>query len=243
MWTIVNGDAIPMRRGDFLPQFSWNWHGHLNPTDGPMAWLDGLDIPFQYATESQFFEFGPDTFTDAERQTPAESRSELLWRHGGLTPLGFLGATQGSPLFAYRWANTDQALSDQLALGKAGHDVLVEPGHAAVRYTNPSNAADVLATIRTEFHRLATGAEIAPNRQVGSRCYQVFDGSGSVTVGDETWAVTRGDVFVVPSWVPFSARSSSGSDDSDSGALDLFVFSDAPIFEKLNLYRTDPEGK
>ena len=47
-----------VRRGDFLPQAGWNWHAHHNATDRPMAWIDGLDIPFQYGNETQFFEFG-----------------------------------------------------------------------------------------------------------------------------------------------------------------------------------------
>ena len=45
-------------------------------------------------------------------------------------------------------------------------------------------------------------------------------------------------MFVVPSWFPLSIRSEASPSDSDSGALDLFEFGDAPIFEKLNLART-----
>jgi gentisate 1,2-dioxygenase len=110
-------------------------------------------------------------------------------------------------------------------------------GHAAVRFTNPTNGKDVLPTIRAEMHRVRRGAETAVRREVGSSVYQVFDGSGTVTIGDRTWAVTRGDMFVVPSWVPFSARSEASPSDSDLPALDLFRFSDAPIFEALHAHR------
>ena len=58
VWTVVGGDAVRMSRGDFLPQSGWNWHAHHNAASRPMAWIDGLDIPFAYYTESQFFEFG-----------------------------------------------------------------------------------------------------------------------------------------------------------------------------------------
>ena len=84
---VVGGDPVPMRRGDFLPQAGWNWHAHHNATAEPMAWIDGLDIPFQYVTEAQFFEFGRDQISDAERTTPDRSRSERLWGHPGLRPL------------------------------------------------------------------------------------------------------------------------------------------------------------
>jgi hypothetical protein len=53
-----------------------------------MAWIDGLDIPLQYVTEAQFFEFGRDEISEAERITPARSRPERLWGHPGLRPVG-----------------------------------------------------------------------------------------------------------------------------------------------------------
>lgn len=246
VWTVVGGDPVPMRRGDFLPQAGWNWHAHHNATSKPMAWIDGLDIPFQYAAEAQFFEFGRDQISDAERVTPSRSRSERLWGHPGLRPLSSIGGAKlrpGSPLLAYKWEFTDRALADQLAIEAEGHGGTVEHGHAAVRYMNPTSGADVLPTIRAEMHRIARGAETAPVRETGSSVYQVFDGSGTVTVGDVTWTVGRGDLFVVPSWEPFSARSEAGSTDSDSGGLDLFRFSDAPVFEALQLDRTDVSAR
>jgi gentisate 1,2-dioxygenase len=77
------------------------------------------------------------------------------------------------------------------------------------------------------MHRIAPGVRTAPTRVVGSSVWQVFEGSGTVTVGDTSWTVARGDLFVVPSWVPCSLRAADG--------LDLFTFSDAPIFEALKL--------
>lgn len=246
VWTVVGGtgdkavgDAVPMRRGDFLPQAGWNWHAHHNATSEPMAWIDGLDIPFQYVVESQFFQFGREALSEAERITPERSRSERLWGHPGLRPLSVGEVAPGSPLLAYKWEHTDAALNDQLLLEKEGYGGTVEPGHAAVRFANPHNGTDVLPTIRAEFHRVARGTETAPVRETGSSVFQVFDGSGTVTVGDKSWSVTRGDLFVVPSWEPFSAKSEAGSTDSDSGALDLFRFSDAPVFEALRLDRQE----
>jgi len=242
VWTVVDGDPVAMRRGDFLPQAGWNWHAHHNATTEPMAWIDGLDIPFQYLTETQFFEPGRDKISDAERITPDRSRAERLWGHPGLRPVAAGPQAPGSPLLAYRWEHTDRALADQLAIEAEGFGGTVEPGHAAVRFANPATGADVLPTIRAEMHRIARGAETAPVRETGSSVYQVFDGSGSVTVGDKTWTVSRGDLFVVPSWQPFAARSEAGPSDSDSGALDLFRFSDSPVFETLKLNRTRVEG-
>src|SRR6202012_542176 len=117
-------------------------------------------------------------------------RSERLWGYPGLVPVAQQTgpSTPGSPLLAYRWEQTDRALADQLAIEKEGYNAPVEPGHAAVRYTDPSNGQDVLPTIRVEFHRIARNAETAPVRKTGSSVYTVFDASGTVTVGDKTWS-------------------------------------------------------
>jgi gentisate 1,2-dioxygenase len=241
VWTVVNGDPVAMRRGDFLLTPGWHFHGHHNETDQPMAWIDGLDIPFQYDVESQFFDFGREHLSEEEHATPDRSRSERLWGHPGLVPVSQFKPTEGSPLLCYRWADTDAALTDQLQLDREGYPSTVERGHAVVRYTNPTTAGDVLPTIRVQFHRIESGVETAPRRETGSSVYQVFDGSGRVTVGDFSWSVQRGDLFVVPSWMPLSVSSQASGSDSDSGALDLFQFSDAPIFSKLNLFRSHVE--
>lgn len=236
VWTVVNGDPVRMSRGDFLPQAGWNWHAHHNAATAPMAWIDGLDIPFSYYAESQFFEVGRERISPTEKTTPERSRSERLWGHPGLRPVSQPEATAATPLLAYRWVDTDRALTEQLALEAEGHVATLSPGHAAVRFTNPTSGGDVLPTMRTEMHRLRAGAQSLVRREVGSSVFQVFDGSGTVTVGERTWTVDRGDLFVVPSWVPFAAQASATS------SLDLFRFGDAPIFEALHAQRVQVGG-
>ena len=236
VWTVVNGDAVRMSRGDFLPQAGWNWHAHHNAATEPMAWIDGLDIPFSYYTESQFFEFGRERIDAHERTTPDRSRSERVWGHPGLRPVSQADATSATPLLAYRWVDTDRALADQLALEAEGHAVTLSPGHAAVRFTNPTSGRDVLPTIRAEVHRVRAGAQTLVRREVGSSVVQVFDGTGRVSVGDRSWDVRRGDLFVVPSWAPYSTQADGAAD------LDLFRFGDAPIFEALHVSRADVVG-
>ncbi|WP_432001010.1 cupin domain-containing protein [Streptomyces sioyaensis] len=233
VWTVVDGDPVAMRRGDFLLTPGWHFHGHHNQSDAPMAWLDGLDIPFAHYTESTFFEFGPDEVED--RGTPHLSRSERLWAHPGLSPVSATGTpTPSSPIAAYRWEHTDRALNDQLALEEEGHPGVLEPGHAAVRFTNPTTGGDVMPTIRAEFHRMRRGVTTAARREVGSSVYQVFEGSGTVRVGESEWMVTHGDLFVVPSWQPFTLATDDG--------VDLFRFSDTPLFDRLHQSRIHVEG-
>ena len=233
VWTNVEGDAVAMRRGDLLLTPSWHFHEHHNTTDHPMAWIDGLDIPLVSQLDAGFFQFGPDQLST--RATPEVSRNEMLWGHPGLRPIGAVPGRQ-SPLAAFRWEHTDAALSAQLQLQDAGVPGAVAPGHAAVRYTNPSTGGDALRTIRTEFHRLRAGTVTDTTRTVGSSVWQVFEGSGTVVMGTRRERIARGDLFAVPSWVAFSIEAESD--------LDAFRFSDDPVYEALGLAHSivEPTG-
>lgn len=235
VWTLVNGDSVRMSRGDFLPQTGWNWHAHHNAATEPMAWIDGLDIPFSYFIESQFFEFGRERIAVTDRITPVRSRSERLWGHPGLRPVAQPDPQSATPLLAYRWVDTDRALADQLALESEGHPGTLSRGHAAVRFTNPTTGGDVLPTMRCEMHRVRAGAQTQRRREVGSSVYQVFDGVGRVSVGAFSWDVTCGDMFVVPSWLPLTMHATGSKD------LDLFRFCDAPILQALGTHRVQVE--
>jgi gentisate 1,2-dioxygenase len=202
-----------------------------------MAWIDGLDIPFVHYADAGFFEFGTERVTD--EATPDISRSERLWAHPGLCPLSGLQDTVNSPIAAYRCEHTNAALAEQLLLEDEGHPATVSQGHAAVRYTNPTTGGDVMPTIRAEFHRLRAGAATEAVREVGSSVWQVFDGAGTVVLNGEAKQLAKGDLFVVPSWQEWCLH----ADPQPGTQFDLFRFSDAPIFERLNFNRTYTEGR
>lgn len=229
VWTVVDRDPVAMRRGDLLLTPGGRFHGHQNVTDRPMAWLDGLDIPLVAELDQGFFEFGPEELSDLS--TPEQSRSERLWGGPGLAPVSELGPQPSSPLMAYRWGWTDQALASQLELEDEGHPGVVAPGHAAVRFANPTTGGDALTTIRTEMHRIRAGARTQTTRSSASSVWQVFEGAGTVTMNGAAHALARGDLFCVPSWASLQLCADT--------TLDLFTFSDAPVFEKLNLLRRE----
>ena len=87
-----------------------------------------------------------------------------------------------------------------------------------------------MPTIRCEFHRLRAGASTPARHEVGSSVWQVFSGEGTVVLGGTEHRVQTGDLFAVPSWVPWALHA--------DGELDLFRFSDAPIMERLGFART-----
>jgi gentisate 1,2-dioxygenase len=231
VWTVVDGDPVSMQRGDLLLTPGWQFHCHQNVGNSPMAWLDGLDIPFVHQTDSGFLAYGSDAKPLTKFDGHSRSRSERLWGHPGLQPVALLGERRSSPIAAYRWQHTDRALAEQLEIECEGHPATMGPGHAAVRFSNPTTGGDVMPTIRVEFHRLRAGAASEPTREVGSSVWQVFAGSGSVSISGIEHGLDRGDLFVVPSWAEYELASADG--------VDLFRFSDSPIFEALGLHRME----
>jgi gentisate 1,2-dioxygenase len=53
-YTAVNGERATMHPGDFILTPSWTSHDHGNPSDAPVVWLDGLDVPIVNLFDTSF---------------------------------------------------------------------------------------------------------------------------------------------------------------------------------------------
>ena len=196
-----------------------------------MAWIDGLDIPFSYYTESHFFfNFGREgSGASSDRSTPQHSRSERLW--------GYPGCARCPARCAKRHAvarvslgGTIARCAEQLALEGEGHAVTFQSGAPACDSPIPPQARRAADDPRGNPHRIRlAGVGSRARREVGSSVYQVFDGVGTVTVGGSGRGPSARDFRPFYSWTRFTAAADAGGTD-----LDLFRFSDSPIFEALH---------
>lgn len=226
VWTMINGDPLHMAAGDLILTPAWTYHEHHNPSDKGMLWVDVLDLPMVEFLESVFFEEGPSE--DVDPKTDPQSISEMLYGGPGLVPAGQTEVPTGnhSPLLAYRWADTDAALRQQMKItGKP--DV-------TIRFTDPVRGGDVMPTLRCEMRRVAGGATTTPHRQTGSQVATVLHGNGRITIGETEFDVEHGDILAIPSWAWTTIQA-----DPNSGDLDLFTTSDAPVLEALKLFREE----
>ncbi|NWJ72707.1 cupin domain-containing protein [Pseudonocardia sp. ICBG1122] len=221
VWTLVDGDPLAMSAGDLVLTPSWTFHEHHNPSDEPMLWMDVLDLPMVAALEAVFFEEGPSE--EVERLTDPESLSERSYGAPGLLPPPSQRTipSRHSPLLAYRWADTDRALSRRLDVTGAAA--------ATMTYVDPTTGRDVMPTMRCEAHRVVGGASSPRIRQTGSRVLTVFHGSGSAEIGDQQFDLSPGDILAIPSWAPWSLHADE--------RIDAFSTSDAPVLDALGLYR------
>lgn len=222
VWTTVNGDACDMHAGDLILTPSWCWHDHDNPSDQPMIWFDGLDLPTVHALDAVFFEpYEPDEM----QPVLGHGISERIWGGRALVPVGVdpTANAHASPLLVYRWADTDAAL-DALLTERSGPV-------ATVAYTHPVSGGPALPTMACEMHRVVPGLPSRPYRKVGSSVYVVFRGAGASIIDGQRFDWGQGDMFVVPSWSMLTHEADEISD--------LFAISDRPVLEALHLFRDE----
>ncbi len=218
-WTAVDGDAVSMSKGDLVLTPSKTLHEHNNPTDEPVLWFDGLDMPIVDAVDAMFVQPGPDELASSAQEM---SRSEALLGVAGLVPTLPPAATGKGRLLRYPWDATDRALTNLIAAETSEH--------VAVRYSSPTAGGDALPTVRCEMHRLLPGARTATTRRAGSSVIVVHRGAGRTVIGGTAFDWSEGDMLSVPSWAPLDHLAHEASD--------LFVFSDAPTLEALGLDRS-----
>jgi gentisate 1,2-dioxygenase len=219
-FTAVDGERTLMQPGDFIITPSWTWHDHGNDSDGPMVWLDGLDIPLVALLDASFAEKG-----NAEQQMQTKPLGDSLARYGtGLLPVDWKPTVKNSPIFNYPYARTREALE---ALTRAQD---VDPCHGIkLRYVNPATGDYAMPTMATFMQLLPKGFSSAPYRSTDSTVYVAVEGEGETRLGDKVFAWKPRDIFVVPSWTPHSHH--------PKGEAVLFSFSDRPVHEKLGLWR------
>ena len=220
-YTAVHGERVTMRRGDFIITPSWTFHDHGNEGSEPVVWMDGLDIPLIRMLDASFAER-----LDEETQPVTRPEGDALHRYGNnLLPVDWEPTTKTSPVFHYPYDRSRETL-DRLA--RTG------PLHPArgikMQFINPTNGASAMPTMATFIQLLPKGFRGTGERVTDGTIYNVVEGRGRTTIGDQTFAWNPRDVFVAPSWLPVVHE-------ADDDAV-LFSYSDRPVQKMLGLWRS-----
>ncbi|WP_058913832.1 gentisate 1,2-dioxygenase [Entomohabitans teleogrylli] len=218
-FTAVDGERTVMHEGDFILTPQWRWHDHGNSGNEPVVWLDGLDLPLVNYLGCGFAENYPE-----DQQPVTRREGDYLPRYAAnMLPLRHQSGNS-SPIFNYRYDRSREALHDLSRLGEPD-----EWEGYKLRYVNPVNGGYPMPTIAAFLQLMPKGFRSKTARSTDSTVYHVVEGSGRVTIGEQTFTFTPKDTFVVPNW-------NAVSFDCDSEAV-LFSFSDRPVQEFLGLFR------
>ncbi|MHB8618557.1 MAG: cupin domain-containing protein, partial [Chloroflexota bacterium] len=223
-FTTVNGDKCFMERGDLVLTPAWTWHDHGHEGTEPMIWMDGLDLPLVHDLEAVFFE----PFRGMQQPVKGTNVSEQLHRVGQLRPAQTPAEGSGaSPLLNYKWADTLDALERLSRLEGSPFD------DVALEYINPFTGGPAIPTIACWAQMIRPGVHTQAHRQVTSKVYHVYEGSGYSVIGGQRFDWKKGDFFCVPTWA-WHEHANEGTEPAY-----LFSIQDTPVLKALGLYREE----
>ena len=218
-YTAVEGERATMNAGDFIVTPSWSYHDHGNTANGPVIWMDILDLPMVNYLECGFAEHHPMVI-----QPELRSDGDSLARYGAnMLPVDYQPA-RSTPTFHYPYSRSRETLH---RMHKEG------PAHAChgvkMRFVNPASGGPPMPMIGTYIQLLPAGFDGAPYRATDATIYCVIEGRGHSRIGDKTIHWKERDIFVVPSWHPVSHHA--------EGQAVLFSASDRPVQQTFGIWR------
>lgn len=219
-YTVVDGERVDMHPGDFVITPNWSFHDHGSEGEGPVMWLDGLDVPVVKLLSAGFSEDGGNG-----RQTIVRPEGDSLARYGsGLVPVDFRPRDAVSAIFWYPYARTREALEKMRQL-----DEWDSAEGLRLQFIDPTTGQSPIRTMGAFMQMLPAGFSGSGIRSTDGTVYCVVEGSGRIVIGDVEWQVDPLDVFVIPSWTWH--RFVAATD------MVLFSFSDRPLQKQLGFWR------
>ena len=225
-FTALDGERAYMHQYDLILTPAWLWHDHGNETDQPMIWLDGLDIPLVQALDASFAEHREDR--GAWPTSRPAGDANMRWGNNMRPVRHERVQGQGNPLFIYPFAEWRETLE---VLRRS------EPPHPhdahLMEFTNPVDGGSVMATMSAFARLVPAGFETRAARSSDGMINVVVEGSGTLFIDGEPYALAPGAIVVIPSW---SERRFAADAD-----LVLFSYSDKATQQKLSLWRESLE--
>jgi gentisate 1,2-dioxygenase len=221
-FTVVNGERLPMHRGDLILTPALNWHEHGHAGSGPVVWLDALDLPVVYGMEASYAIEGP---SQVVRNAPDASATR--YRRAGLVPYGSLNVRPGAyPLLRWPWAEVRAGLEALAGDTEAG-----APVHLA--YVNPETGGECLPVLGFSALMLRPGETIALPRDSASAVYHVVSGQIQAEISGKSFDAEDADVLAAAA----HARVQLANRSATKPAF-LFKVDDAPLQRKIGIYES-----
>lgn len=219
-FTVVDGEKLPMEKGDLILTPPGLWHEHGHEGKGPVVWLDALDLPLIYGIEASYAIEGASQVVDKPH-----GWAGARFGTGGVVPYGSLDARrQTYPMLRFPWRDVKRALGELAA---------VTPRDQAVQlaYINPETGRECLPTLGFSAIQLRPGEELRLPRRSASAVCHVVEGSGTAQVQGEVFLFNETDTIAVPTHEEVRL-----SNDSSTTSAYLFMVDDAPLQRKLGIY-------
>ncbi|MBI0538793.1 cupin domain-containing protein [Roseomonas sp. KE2513] len=219
--TIVNGERLPMERGDLILTPALQWHEHTHAGSGPVIWMDALDLPLVVGMEASYALEGA-----SQTVKNGLDASVTRYRRAGLVPYqNFASPRAQYPLMRWPWAEVRAALEALASDTDEG-----KPVHLG--YVNPETGGECLPTLGFSAIMLRSGEEVTLPRDSASAVFHVVSGTVQAEVaGEALLNAEDADVFAAPA----HARVRLVNRSTAKPAF-LFQIDDAPLQRKIGIY-------
>ncbi len=219
-FTVVNGEKLPMEKGDLILTPPGLWHEHGHEGEGPVVWLDALDLPLVYGIDASYCVDGEGSQSITKKVGDCNLRFGL----GGAIPYTSLDKKSSSyPLLRFPWRDVKQGLNSL---------AYVTPLNSLVHlaYVNPETGKECLPTLGFSAIMLRPGECITMVKRSVSAVFHVVEGSGTAQIDDVLHHFSEADTMAVPTHATVTL-SNAGKEPTF-----LFMVDDAPLHRKLGIY-------
>ena len=218
-WTTVDGEKCPMSRGDLILTPTGLWHEHGHDGSDPVVWLDVLDLPIVYYTETSYVVGG-------QRQDVRPGHGDRAYARGGVAPSPvFRREDRAYPMLRYPWADARAAL---VALADDRPDL----DAVQVEYVNPETGAPAENILGFYAMMLRPGQVLRLPARSPAMVFHAIEGGARLHTDDgEAFDLGPADTACVPGYTGVTLHNASATEPAF-----LFVADEAPLHRKLGVY-------
>ncbi|GGO79945.1 gentisate 1,2-dioxygenase [Marinobacterium nitratireducens] len=219
-YTTVDGEPCRMERGDLILTPAGKWHEHHHEGDGPIVWLDVLDLPLMYQLEGSWAMEG-----EPQPTRRARDKSFAEYSAAGVVPnVNFKRAQEAAPMLRYPWTRTRKCL---IEMAEHYREELLR-----IDYVNPETGASLFPSIGFGAIMLRPGETVVLPKRTTACVFHAVEGSGRMGVdGGEPLAWNAKDTLSAPGYTDIVF-----SNDSEDAPAFLITADEAPLHRYLGIY-------
>ncbi len=219
-YTSVDGEKCEMERGDLILTPSGMWHEHSHDGDSEVVWLDVLDLPLVYYSETSYVEEG-------EKVKGHPDSHPKIYGPGIVATENFQrNDTIEYPILRYPWVDTKKSL-ESIAENK-------DVDMVQVTYVNPETGQDAQKIIGFSAIMLRPNEVLRLPRRSCAMIFHVIEGDIIVDVDDVRHELIDSDTSCAPCFANITLTNTK-----DTPAF-VFVADESPFQKKLGLYSERP---
>ncbi|MFM2346683.1 MAG: hypothetical protein RL654_1436 [Pseudomonadota bacterium] len=222
-WTLVDGEKCPMQRGDLILTPTGLWHEHGHDGQDPVIWLDVLDLPLIYYTETSYHEEGPS-------QPARPATGDRAYARGGVVPTTvFQRSERRYPMLRYAWSDARAAL-ESLADSQPDLECV------QITYVNPETGQDAENILGFHALMLRPGQTLRIPAMSPAQVLHQIDGATQVSVSDQRIDLAEAGTCAIPGYTAITLTNASAHAPSF-----LFIADESPLHRKLGVHEIRPD--